>query len=124
MSANPSKFPRAFVMLCRDGESTADVRQDLLPSHLDFVAANIDRYLVAGPLRAPEDSGGDAAIIGSLFVVYAESETDLRTFMSGDPYYTSGIYEHTEVFAFTAAAGHAVGGTAWSDSKTHLPSEV
>lgn len=119
MSGKPPELRPAFVLLCRDAESAADARQELLSAHLDFVAANIERYLVAGPLRAAEDPSGDAPIIGSLFVVHAEDEADLHAFMSGDPYYASGIYAQTKVFAFNAAAGSAVGGITWSRATTN-----
>ena len=62
---------RAFVLMCRDGAEAKTARLELLRPHLEFVAANIDRYLVAGPLRAPQSRTQDDSILGSLFVVDA-----------------------------------------------------
>ncbi len=104
---------RAWVLLCRDNPAAHVLRGELLAAHLDFVAANIDRYLVAGPLSPVTASAEKGATCGSLFVVHASDEADLYAFMSGDPYYASGLYEHTQAFAFEAAAGSAVGGCCW-----------
>lgn len=104
---------RAFALVCHDGRHANSLRQDLLHAHLDFVASHIDRYLVAGPLKPLGLGEHREDTAGSLFVVYAENEQDLVEFMSGDPYYASGMYERVEFYAFQAAAGSAVGGCTW-----------
>ena len=67
---------RAFVLVCHDGAGAETARAELLRAHLEFVAANIDRYLVAGPLRAPQSRTQDDPILGSLFVVYASGASN------------------------------------------------
>ncbi len=117
MSSPPQESPQTtrqpFVLLCRDGPQAKSLRQDLLDTHLEFVAAHIERYLVAGPLKPPSAGAGQEDMSGSLFVVYAEDERELVEFMSADPYYASGMYERIEIFSFHVAAGSAVGGCAW-----------
>lgn len=111
---NPAPKERStFVLLCRDAPETTSLRQELLAAHLDFVANNIERYLVAGPLSAAQGKPSKGVTSGSLFVVFAEDGQELVEFMSQDPYYASELYEQVEVFFFKAAAGSAVGGCTW-----------
>jgi hypothetical protein len=39
---------KLYVFHCRDGESSAPLRDAALAAHLDHVAARIDHYAVAG----------------------------------------------------------------------------
>ncbi|MBY0423900.1 MAG: YciI family protein, partial [Parvularculaceae bacterium] len=92
-------------------------RRAHLDGHLDYVERWHDRYLVAGPLRRP--NGPD--LVGSLFVVRAESEDDARRFLGDDPYFSSGVFQSIIVRAFTPAAGAWMGGVIWDSADSLRP---
>lgn len=91
-----------------DGPGAVALRESFLEEHLAYVQNNIERYLVAGPLKGP-----DGEMFGSLFLVYATDEADARAFMKGDPYLREDVFESLLVCEFVAAAGSAVGGITW-----------
>ena len=63
--------------------------------------ANLVR--VAGPLL--DDEG---TMIGSLFIMEAESRNEVQAFADNDPYTAAGVFESVEIKGFTVARG-AVG---------------
>ena len=79
-----------------------------LAAHLTHVEAEIDRFVVAGPLRDEE-----GIITGSLLVVKADNAAEAQAFLELDPYYQADIWAGIEIYAFSAAAGDWVGGKTW-----------
>lgn len=108
----PRIAKRVFAIWCKDAPGAAELRKRHLDSHLNYVERFHDRYLIAGPLRAE----GDAALVGSLFVVTAADEADARAFVNGDPYFSQGLFRSTTIRAFTPAAGAFIGGVIWESA--------
>jgi uncharacterized protein YciI len=117
-SDTPPTVPRAaracFVFACWDGPDSAARRVADLNGHLAHVERHWRRYVVAGPMRDPD---GDV-IVGSMFLVLADTVEDAWALMKGDPYIESGMYARIDVRHFTQAIGLAVGGKIWDSWDT------
>lgn len=98
-----------FAFHCSDGEYAPALREKFLQAHLDHVAAHIERYAVAGPLKRGEET------VGSLLVIRADDEQDARAFFETDPYFDAGVWQAIRVSEFRAVAGDWVGGVTWRD---------
>ena len=75
--------------------------------------ANWERYLNAGPIR----QAGEARLIGSTFLIFADDEAAARAVLEDDPYFTSGLYASVEVFAQTLSIGRYLGGKIWGSAE-------
>ncbi|MEO1101718.1 MAG: YciI family protein [Pseudomonadota bacterium] len=98
-----------YLVICRDGPGSAEPRQTHLAGHLEHVEKNWQRYVTAGPIREP---GGDA-LVGSVFLVNADSLVEAQTLMEGDPYITCGMYDTIEYKELTNSIGLYPGGKIW-----------
>lgn len=103
---------RAFLVIALDGDDSSAPRDDALDGHLQFIEKNVARYLACGPMNEP----GDPALVGSFFLVTAADERDAREFLSGDPYFASGMYASVTVREVTPAAGRWMGGVIWESA--------
>jgi len=101
-----------FLVMCRDGEGSAPLRAQHLKGHLDHVEAHWTRYITAGPIREP----GGEALVGSVFLLYADDLEDAKALMSGDPYFTCGMYADVEFKEFSNSIGLFMGGKIWADA--------
>lgn len=97
-----------FAVINRDSPGGGPLREEYLADHLAHVEATMERYRVAGPLKAP---GGDT--IGSLVILEAVSEEQARKFVEADPYYEAGVWADIEIVQMLPVAGEWVGGAAW-----------
>lgn len=102
-----------FLVLAFDGADGADSREKELAVHLTYIEKHLDSYLACGPLREP---GGDK-LIGSFFLVRAETEAAARDFLNGDPYMQCGMYQEIRVLSATPAAGQWMGGVIWESAR-------
>lgn len=116
MGAGAARAPRArrldetaFAVWCEDADGSAELRGAHLEGHLAYVEAHHERYLVAGPMRR----GQEERLAGSLFVILADSESEARAFLSGDPYFANGVYRSSIYRRLTPAAGRWMGGVIW-----------
>lgn len=109
----PPHVPRleqtCYLVVCRDGRDTAEPRASHLKGHLDHVEKHWKRYVTAGPIREP---GGDE-LVGSVFLVLADSLEDAQALMAGDPYITSGMYETITYNELSNSIGQYIGGKIW-----------
>ncbi len=102
-----------YLVTCVDGSDSATARLTHLKGHLDHVEKNWTKYVTAGPIRAP----GEEALIGSIFLVLADSIEDAKTLMEGDPYITSGMYESITFHEFSNSIGQYIGGKIWESAE-------
>jgi uncharacterized protein YciI len=100
--------------MCFDGPDAAALRTRDLDGHLAHVEAHWQRYLIAGPTRAP----GEAALNGSLFLIHADSLDDAWAIMRQDPYFANGQYERVEARRFSPSIGTAIGGKTWTSAES------
>lgn len=98
---------KLYAAIGEDGPDSARLRQQHLAAHLDYVAAHLGDYAVAGPLKR---AGAPA---GSLLVIKAENEAAARARLEADPYARAGVWPRLSLYEFAAVAGDWVGGAAW-----------
>jgi uncharacterized protein YciI len=63
------------------------------------------KVILAGPLLSADDKP-----IGSLVIVEAEKEADVRAFVEADPYVKNGVYESADIRPITWTIGTPPGG--------------
>lgn len=110
----PRPSQPCFLFMCTDAPGAAELRMRDLEGHLAHVEANWQRYIIAGPTRAPGEDG----LNGSLFLVYADSIEDAWAMMRKDPYFSNGQYDVVEARHFSPSIGLAIGGKTWSDAQS------
>jgi len=98
-----------FLVLCRDRDGAGHLRAEHLDGHLSHVEANWTRYVTAGPIRNP----GEDALVGSVFLVLADSLQAAEELMNQDPYITCGLYQSVEYKEFSNSIGLFLGGRIW-----------
>lgn len=102
-----------FMFVCLDGPDTAPLREKHLFGHLDHIEANNHHYRVAGPM--PNNDG--PGLIGSFFLIAANSESEAWEIMRGDPYISSDMYASITVNEITPACGEWLGGVIWDQDE-------
>ncbi|MGJ8563035.1 MAG: YciI family protein [Alphaproteobacteria bacterium] len=105
----PKLTEHTFVFTCMDGPETKEPRKQFLLGHLDHIAKHNDKYRAAGPLKDTPDG----EIIGSIFLVAADTKDEAWDIMRGDPYIKAEMYASVTVHHFTPACGHWMGGVIW-----------
>ncbi len=98
-----------YMITCMDGPNTGALRLQHLEGHLIHIEKNNHKYRVAGPMR--NDVGGE--IVGSFFLIEANSEAEARAVLKGDPYLECGMYASMTVHQFSPACGTWMGGVIW-----------
>jgi len=109
-----AKFEKqSFMFTCLDGKKTPPLRAKHLFGHLDHIEAHNEKYRIAGPMRRAPDS----EIFGSFFIIEADTEEEAWSFMKGDPYISSDMFESISVIHFTPACGNLLGGIIWDQNE-------
>jgi len=109
----PKFTKQTFMFTCLDGPKTPPRREKYLFEHLDHIETHNEKYRVAGPMRNNQDSD----IVGSFFLVEADSEEEAWAIMRGDPYISSNMYESIAVNHFVPACGNLIGGVIWDQDE-------
>lgn len=109
-----AKLARAtYMFTCTDGPKTKPLREKHLFGHLDHIEAHNNAYRIAGPFR--NEANGE--IMGSFFLVKAESKDAAWEIMKGDPYINSDMYETITCQHFMPACGEWMGGVIWDQDE-------
>ena len=82
-----------FVIFCVDKPGHQQVRLDNRPAHLEFLKANVDKIVTAGPMQTDDGEG----MIGSMLVLDVADRKAAEDFAAGDPYAKAGLFESTLV---------------------------
>ena len=82
-----------FVIFAVDKPGHEQLRLDTRPAHVDYLKANADIIVTAGPMQT--DDGEH--MIGSTLVIDVEGRADAMAFAEGDPYAKAGLFESTRV---------------------------
>ena len=110
----PRPNQKCYLVTCMDKLGSSGLRSDHLAGHLIHVEKHWQRYLTAGPIRNP----GEDALIGSVFLVFADSLPDCKSLMEGDPYLTCGMYESITYNELSNSIGLFLGGKIWENVET------
>ena len=102
-----------YMFTCTDGPKTKPLREKRLFGHLDHIEAHNKAYRIARPFR--DDASGD--ILGSFFLVNAESKEAAWDIMRGDPYISSEMYASITCQHFMPACGEWMGGVIWDQDE-------
>jgi uncharacterized protein len=85
-----------FVVHCLDAEGQGQRRLDAYEAHKAYLAEGSVRTVISGPLLASDAS----TMIGSLFVLEAETLAEVEAFNAADPFRTQGIWERVSIHPF------------------------
>ena len=82
-----------FAVQCFDKTGALQVRLDNRAAHLEFLGANLDKVVLAGPLLTDDHQ----TPIGSLLVLDFDDRAALDGFLAQDPYAVAGLFEQVVV---------------------------
>lgn len=85
-----------YVMICEDQPDSLDLRMATRAAHLDFIATVSGQVRLAGPLLADDGE----RMIGSLFLIDAESLDAARALNASDPYTRAGLFANVTIRPF------------------------
>lgn len=90
-----------YVVLFEDNDEFAQMRQQYMADHLDFLRDNSNLIDAAGPLK----DATTAASAGGIWIVECSEAAQVQALVEADPFYPTGlrksirILEWTQVFA-------------------------
>jgi len=85
-----------FVIFGIDKPDMAATRAEVMPAHVEYLNDAPIKLVMSGPLTS--DDGKD--IVGSLYVVEAESRADIDEFCKNDPLIRADVWTYSEIRAF------------------------
>jgi uncharacterized protein YciI len=88
-----------FVAIMTDRPDTQELRAANLAEHQQFIAANRDRIVLSGPMRA--DADGPAR--GGLWVIEAADKAAAEAIIHNDPFFKAGLRGAVELYHWGAA---------------------
>ena len=89
-----------FVLSCLDKAGALDLRMATRESHLAYVREHVARIKAAGPLLS--DAG---EMMGSMFVIEADSAAEIEAFSAADPYRAAGLFDSVTVQPWRVTIG-------------------
>jgi len=85
-----------FLVNARDKANSTDLRLANRQAHLEWAGEFSHKIAMAGPVL----SEGGEAMIGSTFVIEAESIEEIQAWAKEDPYAKAGLFDRTEIIPF------------------------
>lgn len=85
-----------FVLFCEDKPDSEALRLQTREAHLAYMAGNSDMIKLAGPMLS--DDGEH--MIGSMFILEAESLEAVKALNAGDPYTQAGLFANVTAHPF------------------------
>jgi uncharacterized protein YciI len=86
-----------FVIHALDHDDALERRLSNYDAHKSYLAASPIKTVVSGPLLADDGE----TMIGSLFIVEADSMADVTAFNRADPFAAANIWKSVEIHAFS-----------------------
>ena len=99
LSSNAHEDWTLFAVRFHDKPGSIDRRRQLLPAHLEWVAAHKESLRVAGSLR----DSPQAAPVGGLWVVRAQDKAAVEALIASDPFTLQGLRLSWEIFYWSKA---------------------
>lgn len=85
-----------YVIHCLDHEGAVDKRLAHYEAHKAYLAAARIKTVISGPLLADDER----TMIGSCFIVEAESLAEVEAFNHADPFYAIGLWRTISIRPF------------------------
>lgn len=85
-----------YVVHCQDKDGALQVRLDNRAAHLEFLKANMDKVIMAGPVQTEDRTG----MVGSVLVLDFASRAELDQFLAQDPYAKAGLFQSVTVLPY------------------------
>lgn len=77
-----------FTIQCVDKPDSLELRMATRPTHLEYLKANQEAFIVVGPVL---DGAGKPC--GSLYVIDMPDRATAESFIMADPYAKAGLFE-------------------------------
>ncbi|WP_157017245.1 YciI family protein [Mesorhizobium xinjiangense] len=85
-----------YVVHCLDHDGAVQKRLDNYEAHKDYLASTSMKTVISGPLLADDGE----TMIGSCFVVEADSKADVEAFNANDPFAKVGLWKQVSIHPF------------------------
>ena len=85
-----------FVLICEDKPDSLALRLANRDKHLAFIGTYADRVSLAGPMLSDDGEG----MLGSLFIIEAETTEQVKTMNAEDPYTQAGLFAKVTIHPF------------------------
>ncbi|MFV2089215.1 MAG: YciI family protein [Pseudomonadales bacterium] len=85
-----------FVMICEDKPDSLELRLANRENHLAYIGTRSDGIRLAGPMLSDDGEG----MVGSLFIIEADSIEDVRDMNANDPYTRAGLFANVTIRPF------------------------
>lgn len=90
-----------------DKKNHVDLRLKTRPTHLEYLKSQSAKLFAAGPVLSPDGK----VPIGSLLLVEAKDEAEVKEILAGDPYEKVGLFETMTIMPWRKVFSHPeVGG--------------
>jgi uncharacterized protein YciI len=86
-----------FAIHALDHDDALERRLANYDAHKSYLAATPMKTIVSGPLLADDGE----TMIGSLFIVEADSKADVTAFNRADPFASANVWKTVEIHAFS-----------------------
>lgn len=85
-----------FIIHCLDKAGAVQQRLAHYEAHKAYLGAAPVRIVISGPLLAADQE----TMIGSLFLIEAETQQEVQAFHDADPFKKAGIWESVSIHPF------------------------
>jgi uncharacterized protein YciI len=85
-----------FVMICEDKPDSLELRMSTREAHLAYIGENASMIKLAGPMLGDDGE----SMIGSVFILEAESRSDVEAMNANDPYTRAGLFGQVTIKPF------------------------
>jgi uncharacterized protein YciI len=85
-----------FVVHCLDHDGAVEKRLAHYEAHKAYLAAASVKTVISGPLLADDNE----TMIGSCFVLEADSKADVIAFNANDPFNKAGLWKSVNIHPF------------------------
>jgi uncharacterized protein YciI len=85
-----------FVMICEDKPASLELRMSTREAHLAYIGEHGAMIKLAGPMLADDGE----SMIGSVFILEADSLADVEAMNANDPYTQAGLFAQVTIKAF------------------------
>jgi hypothetical protein len=85
-----------YTIQCTDRPGSAELRQKARPAHIEYVKANLEKLVSAGPILSDDGE----RMMGSLFIIEVADRAEAEAFSANDPYCRAGLFESAVIRRF------------------------